>query len=300
MPVDFTCPHCGAQTQVADQYIGQTGPCAKCGHTITVPGVSPTQYAPPPASKGGCSPAVLILVFLGGMLFVVPILIALLLPAIQAAREAARRAACSNNMKQLGLALHNYHAAYGSFPPAYTVDENGNRLHSWRVLILRFVGRDDLYRQIRLDEPWDSPHNRQFAAMIPHGYQCPSSPHDLDSGQTDYVMITGPGTVGDGPRGTKMAEITDGTSQTLLVAEMADSGINWMEPRDYDTATMPHVITHPGDANFARALSSYHPGVANVLFCDGSVQSLSTETDPAVLERMFTKSGDEELRPFDF
>ncbi len=67
------------------------------------------------------------------------ILAGLLLPAVQAAREAARRVQCSNNLKQIGLALHNYNAAYKSLPPPYTVDANGQKLHSWRTLILPFI-----------------------------------------------------------------------------------------------------------------------------------------------------------------
>ena len=81
----------------------------------------------------------------------------LLLPAVQAAREAARRMSCSNNIKQIGLAMQNYHTAYGTLPPAYTVDAQGRPLHSWRTLILPFIEQQALYGEIDLSKPWNDP-----------------------------------------------------------------------------------------------------------------------------------------------
>jgi len=85
-----------------------------------------------------------------------------LLPAFYTAREAARRMTCSSMLKQITLAFHNYHDAHHSFPPAYTVDANCKPLHSWRVLILPYLEKNDLYSKIRLYEPWDSEYNSQF------------------------------------------------------------------------------------------------------------------------------------------
>ena len=89
-------------------------------------------------------------------------MIALLLPAVQSAREAARRAQCSNNLKQIGLAFHNYHDSYGCLPPAYIPDGNGQPMHSWRVLILPFVEQSPLYDQYDFDEPWNGPNNSKL------------------------------------------------------------------------------------------------------------------------------------------
>ena len=98
----------------------------------------------------------------------VPVMLALLLPAVQAAREAARRAQCTNNLKQIGLAMHNYASANGAFPPAAIYDANGKPLLSWRVLILPYLEQDSLYKQFHLAEPWDSPHNkRTLLAQVP-------------------------------------------------------------------------------------------------------------------------------------
>ena len=144
MPIDFRCPHCGHQTLVADQFAGQSGPCSKCGQTITVPGTAgpaPPIGAPPPRSTGssGAAIAAIIAAVVVGLFFCGGILIALLLPAVQAAREAARRTQCSNNLKQIGLAMHNYHDVNQQFPPAYIADADGQPMHSWRVLILPYL-----------------------------------------------------------------------------------------------------------------------------------------------------------------
>jgi hypothetical protein len=99
-----------------------------------------------------------------------------LLPAAMngSGQGAARRMVCSNNLKQLGLALHNYHQTYGCFPPAYVADEDGRPMHhSWRVLVLPFLEQQQLYDQYRFDEPWDGPNNRKLAENVISIFHCP-------------------------------------------------------------------------------------------------------------------------------
>ena len=108
---------------------------------------------------------------------IIAILVALLLPAVQQAREAARRTQCKNNLKQIGIALHSYHDVYKTFPPAYIPDEDGKPMHSWRVLILPFIEQQALYEQYDFNEPWDGPNNSQLANVVISVYQCPSSPN---------------------------------------------------------------------------------------------------------------------------
>ena len=98
----------------------------------------------------------------------------LLLPAVQTAREAARRMQCMNNLRQISLAVLNYEADYKCLPPACIPDKNGKPMHSWRVLILPYLERRDLYEQYKFDEPWNGPNNSKLLASRPRLYICPS------------------------------------------------------------------------------------------------------------------------------
>jgi hypothetical protein len=105
---------------------------------------------------------------------IVVVLIGLLLPATRSARPAAYRMQCSNNLKQIALALRNYESTYHSFPPAATFDSAGNPLHSWRTLILPYLEHSSLYDSIDLSKPWDAPANaKAYVTDIPV-YHCPS------------------------------------------------------------------------------------------------------------------------------
>ncbi len=307
MPISFTCPHCGMTTNVAEQYAGQTGPCAGCGKTITVPALSAdSPFGGGPVPKRGLSPWVTCLIVaavaIPAVLFVGGILVALLLPAVQAAREAARRVQCTNNLKQISLALHNYAQQYKCFPPAYIADKDGKPMHSWRVLILPFLEENELYRQYKFDEPWDGPHNKLLAARMPSFYRCPTEHGDSFAPETSYAMIVGPHAFSDGPtpRSPEQIGMKDGLSNTIMAAECAGAGINWMEPRDLDTEKMTfHIDTSSDHSKPTTDISSCHPGTANVAFGDGSVRALSSSTDPKVLEALTTIDGGETIRAED-
>ncbi|MEZ6081865.1 MAG: DUF1559 domain-containing protein [Pirellulaceae bacterium] len=106
------------------------------------------------------------------VIVIVVLLIGLLLPATRAARPAAYRMQCSNNLKQIALALRNYETSYHAFPPAATFDSSGNPLHSWRTLILPFLEQNALYDSIDLSKPWDDPANaKAYASSVPV-YHC--------------------------------------------------------------------------------------------------------------------------------
>ena len=294
MPIQFTCPHCGLRTNVSDEYAGQSGPCAGCGNTITVPllpGPSPFGGAVPRRQRA--TPVVLILVIVLVFLFCSGILLAWflpagLLPAVQTAREAARRSQCSNNLRQIGLAMLNYHDVYGCYPPAYLAGENGRPAHSWRVLLLPFLEQQSLYDQYDFDEPWDSPKNSTLAPMMPQVYRCPS---DTLSGlsETSYAMIVGPKTISNGASATKIQEITDGTSNTILVVEAAGGGINWLDPRDLEAERISYLVNDPVDGG----ILSEHADGANVLLCDGSTMFLRGAADPKDVRAMCSVSGGE-------
>jgi prepilin-type processing-associated H-X9-DG protein len=295
MPIPFTCPYCGLQTNVADEYAGQSGPCARCGKTITVPpSIGAPAYAPPAKGSSGPTTLVIILLALLGIALVCGgILIALLLPAVQAAREAARRSQCVNNLKQIALAMHNYHDVYGSFPPAYLADEEGKPMHSWRVLLLPFLEQQALYQQYNFNEPWNSPANQRIASTVLSVYRCPSDPA-IGAPETSYVMIVGPGTLSDGTSSTDMSEISDGTSNTLMIIEATGTGIGWAEPRDLDATKITFQVNEPTGGE----IESPHPGGVNCAMCDGSVRFLSEFVEPEQIRAMSTIAGGEAIDPF--
>ena len=301
MPIPFTGPHCGHQTTVSDEFAGQSGPCSQCGQTITVPlpaaGASPPYLVP---AKRSAAPLVVVIVVAVAaipVLFICTgILVALLLPVIQASREAARRATCANNLKQIGLAMHTYHDAFGCFPPAYLPDEKGRPKHSWRVLILPFMEEGALYDQYDFNQPWNGPNNSALAARMPRVYRCPSEKENGPT-LTSYLMVVGPGAISDGPTARKMQDITDGLSNTIMVVEAARSNVNWMQPQDFDAAEVGSgVNSRPfGRLPGIWGIRSDHPNGAYVLFCDGSVHFLPESVDLGALRGFTTIAGGEAI-----
>ena len=206
-----------------------------------------------------------------------PVLIALLLPAVQAAREAARRAQCVNNLKQIGLAMLNFESANGRFPGSAIRDERRRPLLSWRVAVLPFLGEQELYNKFKLDEAWDGPNNRELIAQMPAVFACPSRPSGADPGRTAYRVFVGPGALFEmGREGVRINQITDGTSNTLMVVEAAED-VPW---------TRPEGLTTGG-------AGSKHPGGFNALFADGSVRFLKLSVNPDVLRALTTHANGE-------
>ncbi len=159
------------------------------------------------------------------------VLLGLILPEIPT-RDRHRRPQCLNNMHNIALALHNYHSAYGSLPPPYIADASGRPMHSWRVLMLPYLDRPDLYQAYRFDEPWDGPNNSKLHNLIVDVFNCPEDHGGKKSTETSYVAVVGPETLWPGDRAVRLDDVTDGLGNTLLVVEIANSGIHWLEPRD--------------------------------------------------------------------
>jgi prepilin-type processing-associated H-X9-DG protein len=228
---------------------------------------------------------------------IIAVLVALLLPA-QRGRNGAQRSVCKNNLKLIGLALHIYHDDFGNFPSAYIPDIYGNPMHSWRVFLLPHLDQAPLYNQYRFDEPWDSAHNRQLGEAGLPVFTCPT---DADGDRmkrrrfdTSYVAVIGDRTAWQGARPTALRDFKDGTSNTLLVVEVANSGIHWMEPRDLHVSQMASKI----NAKSGQGVSSRHQGVAYALMADGSVRSLSDTMSENVLQSLLTINGGEEIPEF--
>ena len=218
---------------------------------------------------------------------------------VATAREAARFAWCNNMFKQYGLAFHNYCDKYGNLPPAYLMNSQQQPGHSWRVMVLPFEEEQVIYNRYHFDEDWNSPHNGTLAGRIPDefGNKLYLCTDDINAGKNDtsIVMPVGPGTISDGPNTKKISDVTDGTAHTIMLGEMSESCIHWMEPRDLKMDKMSFKINDRTSPSFR----SMHPHGVNVLFVDGAVRGLSKDIDPKVLKAALTISGGEPPGNFD-
>jgi hypothetical protein len=216
--------------------------------------------------------------------------------AVRHARHDAEKSSCKGKLSQISLALSNYHADYGCYPPAYVADENGRPMHSWRVLLLPYWDAGDFYRRYSFDEPWDGPNNRKLAeeANSPCTlYHCPSDRHETggadNSKMTSYVVILSPETAWNGTRSASRIDITDDPAGTPLVVEVANSGIHWMEPRDLDMSEMAPKI----NSKTAQGISSRHHLGAWCILADGGVRFLPDNLTPERLRILLTIRGGE-------
>ncbi|HEX5471711.1 MAG TPA: DUF1559 domain-containing protein [Lacipirellulaceae bacterium] len=219
---------------------------------------------------------------------VIGMLVALLLPAVQGAREAARRNQSMSNMKQLLLALLMYEDNHKAFPAHAVYSKDGKPLLSWRVAVLPYIDQQDLYGQFHLDEPWDSEHNRALIAKMPAVFQNPNQ--SLPSGKTNYLAVVGKECVFDGSsKGLGIQQITDGTSKTIMVVEAnANQAVDWTKPDDlkYDTK------------NPTAGLGRVRPGGWLAAFADGHIQFISSSIDINTLKALFTRAGGEVINSF--
>lgn len=200
----------------------------------------------------------------------------------------AHKDRCAEQLKHLGLAMQKYHETHGHFPAAAITDKNGTPLSSWRVAILPQLGYQSLYDAFRLDEPWNSPHNLALIAHMPGVFRCPSLPAG-GSSLTGYQVVVGPkpelgsiGTMFEWARGVEIREVTDGTSNTVLVAETSRA-IPW---------------TQPDDPPFDRdgplpQFGSGHPGGFHVIFADGSARFLRSSIESQKVKMLLTRDGGE-------
>ena len=208
---------------------------------------------------------------------------------------------CTAGPKPLCLALHNYHDTYGSLPPAYTVDENGKPLHSWRVLILPYIEQKALYDKIRLDEPWDSEYNRQFHGIQISTFQCPTRRKTLSVGNIrnvfvkkrellrtancDYSVVIGKETAFPGSQMVTLKDMTDGTGHTILIVERM-TPVNWMDPNN----EVRFEAAREGVNRHLLGIGSEHWVTcgAYVGFADGSLRFLPDDFEG--IESLLTKS----------
>jgi hypothetical protein len=214
---------------------------------------------------------------------------AVLVPVLQKIRASAARAQSSNNLKQIGLAMHNYADTNQRMPPHATYDTNGKPLLSWRVLILPYLAQEDLYKEFHLNEPWDSEHNKKLLAKMPKTYASPQDEKSIKEHLTHYQGFVGKGAFFEGKQGLLFpAEFPDGTSNTFMIVE-ATKAVPWTKPEDllYDPAKPLPKLGLPGADGFLAAI------------CDGSVRFCSHKTAEKTL-RLVIERNDGMPIPADF
>ncbi len=225
------------------------------------------------------------LALLGGM----GLLVLLMLPALRIAPEAGRRAHCTNNMKQITLGLLNYQSRYQAFPPAYTVDENGKPLHSWRTLLLPYIEQTPLYERIDLTKPWNDPANANVFETPVAVYTCPTS--RLVRGYTTYLAVVGQDVCLLPTESRKLSDITDDHAKTLMVIEVdKEHSVPWMAPTDADEKMILSLMSSD---------SFPHPGGMNAVFVDGHGAFLQTDTEAKNLRAMISIAGHDDDETFE-
>lgn len=323
--IPFTCPHCGAFTEVEPVYAGKSGPCFVCGRTIKVPyviGAVVYDAAKGDTAKGGTDSAPVmaatatparrqlinaILILGAACLFVGAggaIALKLAQPAMIALKKSAARDESQRKLQRIVAGLRAYEAQYGSLPPPYTVDANGKKMHSWRVLILPFLGGDiGGPIQYNFAEPWDSQNNLRFAAQIPDVFSCSLDPASKTLGETSYVVVIGPRTAfrdqtanadeeTKAKERVKLSDISDGPGNTLLVVEYHRSGIVWTEPKDLYFARMSFNVNEEMANSEMR---SEHEGCVFAGRADGAAVQIGDGAPPRDVRAMLTIDGDEKL-----
>lgn len=291
--IDVRCPACGFSTRVSPQYAGKVGTCQNCGQPIQIGGLSkPDPYPAPPARGGGSAiwvilACVLVTVFcvlpIGGVVIGLLAFRAAVVPAIAQAQGAASQAQSINNLRQIGIALHNYHDVNGSFPPAYVTDANGTPLYSWRVLILPYLEQNVAYEAFDKNASWDSPQNSVISSTMIPAYTHP----DDGSTMTSYFMPTGVGLIAEPGKAIKLTDVTDGTSNTVMVVDAGYPVGPWAAPTDFDLNPGSYTIGAGGTIQPRN-------NEVTVLFADGSTQTYNVDAFPLMqLQSMFTRAGGE-------
>jgi prepilin-type N-terminal cleavage/methylation domain-containing protein/prepilin-type processing-associated H-X9-DG protein len=278
---------------------------------------------------------------------IIAVLIGLLLPAVQKVREAVARMSCTNNLKQLGLALHNYHDACGTFPPGQVRApyDRWKVNHGWAVFILPYIEQQSLYDAYHWDRALAAPANQGVVARPLKNFWCPSAPgqdrYDTTHGMFpsyggkgacgDYAPTWGPALgTGDYPgvlvpnHMTRLSDITDGTSLTLLLTEDAGRPQAWRAGRavpgqnqaiaggpwaGFETGisgigSAPDGTSQPGpcamNCTNDHEVYSFHSGGANAVFADGHVQFLTGGLSIRTLAALITRAGGDFVSDSDF
>lgn len=187
----------------------------------------------------------------------------------------------TNNLKQIGLAFHNYADQHNKFANN-VADDKGKLLLSWRVLLLPYLEEDALFKEFKLDEPWDSSHNKKLIEKMPKAYT--PTRGKAGKGETFYRGFTGPHTIFETGKELRFQNITDGSSNTILCAE-AEKSVPWTKPDDLPFDPKKDDLPKVGGAMFEAGF--------NCLICDGSVRFIKKDIAKETLKALITRDGGE-------
>jgi hypothetical protein len=189
----------------------------------------------------------------------------------------------ATNLKQIGIAIHSYHDVYNQFPRALC-DARGKPLLSWRVAVLPYIEQQDLFKQFKLEEPWDSAHNKKLLAKMPTIY-APLRSEEPEPGhgtQTPYQLFVGEGTaLPTLSSKARLLQITDGTSNTMLLGESSRL-VPWTKPDEMEVT-----------AKALPKIGGHFRGFTQVLLWDGSVHKIKRDLDEKTLRPFLTSRGGE-------
>ena len=234
-----------------------------------------------------------------GIVFVIMVVViaigaALLLPAVSQARQAARRTQSKNNLKQIAIAMHNYHDVFNQFPPGGIYTSKQEPYNAWMTSLLPYIDQAAVYNTIDFDQPWTSPKNQPaFKIVIPHYLNPNVGPENATVSGFGAAHYAGNSQLLLNNGSVKIREITDGTSNTIMAGEVGGSFMAWGDPENRrDPAN--GFGTAPNQFGVAG------PGIGGVQMCltDGSVRFVSENIDPQVLKALATPAGGETIGDF--
>ena len=249
--------------------------------------------------RGQMSTTAIVFLVLGIVFFVMvvvgAVLVALLLPAVQQARTAARSTQSKNNLKQIGLAMHNYYDVYNMFPPGGIYTKNDEPYNAWMTSILPFVEQAGLYQQIDFNQPWTAPKNQPvFRSVIP-AFLNPNIGPEVSKVGGGYGAshYAGNSQVLKNNGSVKFDKMTDGTSNTILAGEVSNVFKAWGDPENrrdpaHGLGTAPNQFGGPATGR----------GGVNMLLADGSVRFISENVDLQTLKALASPDGKEQVGDF--
>ncbi|WP_162006616.1 DUF1559 family PulG-like putative transporter [Roseimaritima sediminicola] len=292
----FTCPHCKTQTLLGDEYSGLSGDCAICREPIDVPDFADLGPVDAEQASSWVQNRSVRLAIAGTMTLALAACVLFVLfrfggTTLARMQETRQKQRDGSNLTAIAQALNAYAADYGSYPPPVTNDSSGRPMHSWRVLILPYLGYDDLYAQYNMSVPWDENMNTMY--VMPKEYRTSDS-QNLGF-ETAYFLVTGPGTLF--PTATTALgpeDIVDDPTKTILVVEGKPptvSGLNWMEPVDLDVRGMQFAIS----ANDGVEIGGHYAGGAMIATVAERTHFLRDSLAPGEVQALLSPAGGEPL-----